>query len=163
MTTLQGINAKICSLEQASALSKHYKSEGRKLVFSNGCFDILHLGHVEYLAKARDLGDILIVGLNTDESIKRIKGSSRPVQDNLARATILASLSFIDHVIFFDDDTPEHLINTLLPDVLVKGADYKIENIVGAKTVIANGGTVETISLSDGYSTTNIINKLLHK
>jgi rfaE bifunctional protein nucleotidyltransferase chain/domain len=144
-------------------IRKQYKSRGMNVVFSNGCFDILHKGHVEYLAKARDCGDVLVIGLNTDGSVKRIKGPSRPVHDNDTRAIILAALQFVDHIVFFDENTPAKLIETLVPDVLVKGADYKIENIVGSSVVIANGGEVKTIALTEGHSTTNIINKLLHE
>ena len=163
MKTLDKISGKIVGLEALTTARLQYKTSGKKVVFSNGCFDILHLGHVEYLSKAKDLGDILVIGLNTDESIKRIKGPERPVQDNCTRATILAALQFVDHVVFFDQDTPAELISKIIPDVLVKGADYKIENIIGADVVLKNGGEVKTIDLTEGHSTTNIINKLLHK
>ena len=131
-----------------------------KVVFTNGCFDILHRGHVEYLAKAADLGDILVVGLNTDASVRRLKGEGRPVNNQEARALVLASLSFVDAVVLFDDDTPYNLIKTLRPDVLVKGADYQPEAIVGYDIVTSYGGTVTTIPLVEGYSTTNFIERL---
>ena len=136
------------------------QSAGKKVVFTNGCFDILHLGHIDYLEKARSLGDALIVGLNSDDSVRRLKGSERPVNSEHARARLLAALSFVDAVCLFKEDTPGELIETILPDILVKGGDYTIETIVGAETVIQNGGKVETITLVDGFSTTGIIEKL---
>ena len=138
-----------------------WKSEGKKVVFTNGCFDIVHLGHLDYLEKARTLGQKLVVGLNTDASITRLKGETRPIIPEIARARMLAALEFVDAVVLFADDTPLELIQTLLPDILTKGNDYAIENIVGAKEVINNGGSVETIELVDGYSTSNIIQKIL--
>ncbi len=129
-------------------------------MFSNGCFDILHLGHIDYLEKARSLGDKLVIGLNSDKSVKKLKGENRPVNNEEARARMLAALSFVDGITVFEEDTPKELIDMLLPDILVKGSDYNIENIVGAKTVLANGGKVETIDLVNGYSTTNIIDKI---
>jgi rfaE bifunctional protein nucleotidyltransferase chain/domain len=120
----------------------------------------LHIGHITYLAKAAELGDKLIIGLNADSSVRRIKGESRPVNDQSSRAAILAALFFVDAVVIFEEDTPLNLISTLLPDYLVKGADYTVDNIVGAKEVIANGGDVKTIDLVDGYSSTSIINKI---
>jgi rfaE bifunctional protein nucleotidyltransferase chain/domain len=134
-----------------------WRFQGRKIVFTNGCFDILHKGHVEYLSKARDLGDILIIGLNTDASVSRLKGSGRPVQDQSSRALVLASLRFVEAVVLFDEDTPYNLINALKPDVLVKGGDYTEENIVGADVVKANGGEVVSIPLTEGYSTSRIL------
>ncbi|OJJ20369.1 D-beta-D-heptose 1-phosphate adenosyltransferase [marine bacterium AO1-C] len=138
-----------------------WKSEGKKVVFTNGCFDIVHLGHLDYLEKARALGQKLVVGLNTDASITRLKGETRPIIPEVARARMLAALEFVDAVVLFADDTPLTLIQTLLPDMLTKGNDYSVDNIVGAKEVIANGGSVETIELVDGYSTSNIIQKIL--
>jgi rfaE bifunctional protein nucleotidyltransferase chain/domain len=137
-----------------------WRFQGRKIVFTNGCFDILHKGHVEYLSKARDLGDILIIGLNTDASVSRLKGSGRPVQDQSSRALVLASLRFVEAVVFFEEDTPYNLIDLVKPDVLVKGGDYTEENIVGADVVKANGGSVVIIPLVEGYSTSGIIKKL---
>ncbi len=139
----------------------YWKFKDRKVVFTNGCFDILHRGHVEYLAKAASLADIMVVGLNTDSSVTRLKGSKRPVQDETSRALILASLSFVSKVVLFDEDTPYDLIKFIQPDVLVKGSDYKAEDIVGYDIVSAKGGEVVTIDLVDGYSTTAIVRKLI--
>lgn len=137
-----------------------WKAEGLQVVFTNGCFDILHLGHIDYLEKARHLGDKLVIGVNTDSSVKRLKGPLRPLNDEYSRTRILAALAFTDAVTLFDEDTPYALIGELKPDILVKGNDYLAENIVGADIVIANGGKVETISLVEGYSTSNIIDKI---
>ncbi|AMR32082.1 D-beta-D-heptose 1-phosphate adenosyltransferase [Mucilaginibacter sp. PAMC 26640] len=139
---------------------REWKSEGKKIVFTNGVFDLLHLGHITYMAKAAELGDKLVIGLNSDASVKRLKGESRPVNDQSNRAALLAALFFIDGVVIFEDDTPRDLIVTLMPDVLVKGADYTVDQIAGAKEVLANGGEVKTITLVDGYSSTSIINKI---
>lgn len=139
---------------------KGWKSEGEKVVFTNGVFDLLHIGHITYMAKAAELGDKLIIGLNADSSVKRIKGEDRPVNDQNSRALLLAALFFVDAVVVFEEDTPHQLISTLLPDILVKGADYAIESIVGGKEVIANGGEVKTIEFVEGYSSTNIIRRI---
>ena len=136
------------------------KPEGRKVVFTNGCFDILHRGHATYLAQAREQGDLLVVGLNTDASVRRLKGPSRPVNSERDRAFLLASLACVDFVILFDEDTPEQLIHKVQPDVLVKGGDYTLDNIVGANFVLQNGGTVTTIPFVDGYSTTLTLQKI---
>ncbi len=151
---------KIKDLAAAKDLVSRWKREGKKVVFTNGCFDILHLGHVDYLEHARDLGDRLVLGLNTDDSIGRFKGPNRPIQDQISRAHVLASLQSIDLVVFFNEDTPLRLISELLPDVLVKGSDYLAENIVGADVVKRNGGVVKTIEFVPGYSTTRIIEKI---
>lgn len=151
---------KIVSQQELQKRIKSWQSKGQKVVFSNGCFDILHLGHIDYLEKARAFGDKLVIGLNSDDSVRVLKGSSRPVNLQEARARMLAALSFVDGVTVFEEETPQELIEYLLPNVLVKGSDYNIENIVGAKSVIANGGSVETIDLVNGYSTTNIIEKI---
>lgn len=134
-----------------------FHSQGSKVVFTNGCFDILHRGHVEYLAKAADMGDVLVVGLNTDASVRRLKGESRPINNQEARALVLASLSFVDAVVLFDEDTPYELIKAVRPDVLVKGADYKPEEIVGYDIVTSYGGKVEVVDLVEGYSTTQLL------
>ena len=134
---------------------------GKTVVFTNGTFDILHRGHVEYLQAARALGDILIVGLNTDASIRRIKGKKRPINLNRDRAAVLAALGCVDFVCFFGEDTPQRLITRLVPDVLVKGADWKAEDIVGKDIVEARGGTVRRIRLITGRSTTNVIQRVL--
>ena len=157
---MQESSLKICSLAEAKIRRSAWKEANETVVFTNGCFDILHLGHVDYLEKARQAGTKMIVGLNADSSVSKLKGPSRPVNNEYARARILASLEFVDMVIIFEEETPLDLINTMLPDVLVKGDDYSIETIVGAKEVIANGGKVITIPLVPSYSTTNIIQKL---
>ncbi|MHA8106254.1 D-glycero-beta-D-manno-heptose 1-phosphate adenylyltransferase [Aquirufa sp. 5-AUSEE-100C1] len=157
---MQESSHKICSLTEANVRRASWKENNETVVFTNGCFDILHLGHVDYLEKAREAGTKMIVGVNADSSVRQLKGPSRPVNNEYARARILASLQFVDMVIIFEEETPLDLINTLLPDVLVKGDDYSIETIVGAKEVIANGGKVTTIPLVPSYSTTNIIQKL---
>ena len=151
---------KIKSLVEATEQVAHWKAAGQKVVFTNGCFDIMHLGHVDYLEKARNLGDRLVLGLNTDDSVSRFKGPTRPIQDQHSRARILAALQFIDLVVFFNEDTPLNLISTLLPDVLVKGSDYLAENIVGADVVKSKGGVVKTIDFVPGYSTSRIVEKI---
>ncbi|HON17732.1 MAG TPA: D-glycero-beta-D-manno-heptose 1-phosphate adenylyltransferase [Salinivirgaceae bacterium] len=160
MKHLEIIQSKIHTIDTIQPLLAMWRFKSEKIVFSNGCFDILHRGHVEYLSKAADLGKHLIIGLNTDASIKRIKGPSRPVQDENARSIVLASLRFVDAVILFDEDTPYNLIAAVKPDILVKGSDYKPEEIVGYDIVTKNGGEVVTIDLVEGYSTTNIVNRL---
>ena len=160
MDKLAIIESKIVSLEELLRLKNVWNFKQNKVVFTNGCFDILHLGHVEYLAKAASLGHKLIVGLNTDNSIKRIKGSTRPVQDENTRKHVLAALNFVDAVVLFDEDTPHELIKAIVPDILVKGSDYNPEEIVGYDVVVGNGGEVITIDLTAGYSTTNVINKM---
>jgi D-glycero-beta-D-manno-heptose 1-phosphate adenylyltransferase len=151
---------KIKLLEEAKVLVKSWQNQGEKVVFTNGCFDLLHLGHVDYLEKARNLGDRLVIGLNTDDSVSRFKGPERPLQDQTSRARILAALQFVDLVVFFNEDTPLNLISELLPNVLVKGSDYLAENIVGADVVKKAGGKVETIDFVPGYSTTRIVEKI---
>ena len=131
-----------------------------KIVFTNGCFDIMHRGHVELLASAADLGDKLIIGLNSDDSIKRIKGENRPIIKEMSRAILLSSLSFVDAIVFFSEETPINLINLIMPDILAKGGDYKIGTIVGAEVVQKNGGKIHLIPFVDGFSTSNIINKI---
>ena len=159
MKHLEKIYDKILDDKSLDKKLNLWREKGRTIVFSNGCFDILHRGHVEYLSKAADLGDILIIGLNTDDSVKRLKGPSRPVNDEKARAVVLAALEFVDAIMFFEEDTPYNLIKRVQPDVLVKGKDYKAEDIVGYDIVTAKGGKVETIELVDGFSTTNILNQ----
>ncbi|OGR05157.1 MAG: glycerol-3-phosphate cytidylyltransferase [Deltaproteobacteria bacterium RIFOXYD12_FULL_50_9] len=137
-----------------------YKAIGRRVVFTNGCFDLLHQGHVTYLEEARRHGDCLIVGLNSDRSVRAIKGPQRPVTGELSRARVLAALACVDHVVLFDEETPLHLIKALLPDVLVKGADWPVEKIVGAAEVIGAGGRVANIPLVQHFSTTDIIKRI---
>lgn len=151
---------KIKTLEQLLPQIESWKSENQKIVFTNGCFDILHLGHIDYLEKSRKKGNKLVIGLNTDSSIKILKGENRPINNDEFRSRMLASLEFVDAVIFFNDETPINLIKSVKPDVLVKGDDYLTENIVGADFVISNGGKVETVELVKGYSTTNLIEKI---
>ena len=136
------------------------KAERKKIVFTNGCFDLLHVGHVRYLAQAKKLGDFLIIGLNSDISVKELKGEDRPINSFEDRATLLSAIESVDSVIMFEEQTPENLIKDIVPDILVKGGDYNIEDIVGYQTVMQNGGQVKTLSFYDGYSSTNYINKI---
>jgi D-glycero-beta-D-manno-heptose 1-phosphate adenylyltransferase len=152
--------SKIVTLQEAKATVKQWQAKGLKVVFTNGCFDLIHLGHVDYLEKARNLGDKLVLGLNTDDSVSRFKGPERPLQDQNSRARVLAAMQFIDLVVFFNEDTPLTLISEVLPDILVKGSDYLTENIVGADVVKRNGGVVKTIDFVPGYSTTRIVEKI---
>ncbi len=133
---------------------------GKKIVFTNGCFDILHLGHVEYLTEAKSLGDVLIIGLNSDASVKRLKGSDRPINNESDRAKMLLSLKAVDCVQIFDEDTPKTIIELISPDILVKGGDWKVEEIVGSDFVIKNGGIVRSLMFKEGHSTTNVIKSL---
>jgi len=160
MKNLEIIKAKILNKESLKRQLAIWRFKNKKIVFTNGCFDILHLGHINYLSKAKDFGDILVIGLNTDDSVSRIKNEHRPVIDENARAMILASLHFVDAIVLFDEDTPYNLIKLVQPDILVKGSDYKTGDIVGADIVKAKGGEIITIEFLDGYSTTSIINKL---
>ena len=159
MNHLEKIQNKILNKDNLAEWVAECRAKGSKIVFSNGCFDILHRGHVEYLAKAADFGDEMLIGLNTDASVKRLKGPSRPINDEYARAIVLAGLEFVNAVVLFDEDTPYNLIKAVQPDVLVKGSDYKPEDIVGYDIVTAKGGRVETIDFVDGYSTTRTIEK----
>lgn len=155
------LSAKIKTLKELLPIRAELKKQGRRVVFSNGVFDILHRGHVEYLTSARQLGDVLIIGLNSDASVRRIKGPARPIVPQEDRAMVLAGLAAVDYICFFDEDTPQKLIAALLPDVLVKGADYRPEEIVGYKEVTENGGIVQTIELTPGRSTTDVIGKVV--
>lgn len=137
-----------------------WKFLNKKIVFTNGCFDILHRGHVEYLAKAAELGDFLVIGMNTDASVQKLKGPGRPVNNEHARADVLAAIGFVDAVILFDEETPYELIKKVKPDVLVKGSDYEVSDIAGHDIVESYGGNVVTIPLVDGYSTSAIIEKI---
>ena len=136
------------------------KVERKKIVFTNGCFDLLHVGHIRYLAQAKKLGDFLIIGLNSDSSVKELKGKDRPINSFDDRATLLSAIESVDLVIMFEEQTPENLIKDIVPDILVKGGDYNIEDIVGYQTVMQNGGQVKTLSFYDGYSSTNYIDKI---
>ena len=137
------------------------KQENKKVVFTNGCFDILHAGHVDYLKKAKECGDVLIVGLNSDKSVSEIKGEKRPIINENERAFILSNLKAVDYVVLFDEPTPKELIEKIIPDILVKGEDWQIENIVGKDIVEQNGGEVKTIKFITSQSTSNIIKKVL--
>ena len=136
------------------------KLHQQKIVFTNGCFDVLHFGHVHYLLQAKELGDILVIGLNSDDSVRRLKGPTRPINGEKERAFVLAALACVDYVVLFGEDTPKELIETVRPDVLVKGGDYDITTIVGADFVQRNGGTVTTIPFVEGFSSTRIIEQL---
>lgn len=169
MGKFEQIKRKVSSLEEMEQRIRDWKQSGEKVVFTNGCFDILHEGHVTYLAKAADFGSKLIIAINTDASVRRQgKGEERPINPEASRALILASLGFVDGVVFFDEDTPVSVIEQLKPDVLVKGADYDANEadpsskkyIVGRETMLANGGEVKTVALVEGFSTTNIVKKL---
>lgn len=151
---------KILNQAELLPLVGAWKAKGQKIVFTNGCFDLLHLGHVDYLEKARHLGDKLVLGLNTDASVSRLK-PGRPLQDEVSRARILASLLFVDAVVLFDEQTPLALIEAIVPDILVKGDDYAISGIVGHEVVLQNGGQVLTVPLVAGYSTTRIVERIL--
>lgn len=152
--------SKILSLPQALSQAAQWRANGQRVVFTNGCFDIVHLGHIDYLEKARALGDRLVLGLNTDASVSRIKGPLRPVVNEYARSRLMAAMAFIDLVVLFDEPTPKELIEAIRPDILVKGDDYTVATIVGADFVLANGGSVETIPLVKGYSTTSLIERI---
>ena len=147
-------------LEDNIEIINRIKAERKKIVFTNGCFDLLHVGHVRYLAQAKKLGDFLIIGLNSDSSVKELKGEDRPINSFEDRATLLSAIESVDSVIMFREQTPENLIKDIVPDILVKGGDYNIEDIVGYQTVMQNGGQVKTLSFYDGYSSTNYINKI---
>ena len=150
----------IISRETIGEICNELRVTNKQIVFTNGCFDILHAGHVTYLESAKRLGDILIIGLNSDGSVKRLKGKSRPVNSEHDRAIVLGALKAVDFVVYFEEDTPLELIKIVKPDFLVKGGDYKIENIVGADVVQDKGGEVFVIPFVEGKSTTNIINKM---
>lgn len=152
-------SAKIKSNEALARIVSGLKSKGEKVVFTNGCFDIIHAGHVEYLYKARRMGDTLIIGLNSDGSVRRLKGRTRPLNKELDRAIVLSSLGFVDYVTTFDEDTPERLIKMLKPDVLVKGGDWKAKDIAGADFVRSHGGSVVSVPFVKGYSTTSLIKR----
>ncbi|KZK75314.1 MAG: D-beta-D-heptose 1-phosphate adenosyltransferase [Pelodictyon luteolum] len=153
--------AKLLTRLDARDQVKEWQREGLRVVFTNGCFDILHAGHVGYLTESRRLGDRLIIGLNSDASVQRIKGPLRPVCSEEDRAAVLSALRAVDAVTLFDEDTPEELIGLLLPDILVKGADWAVENIAGAKAVLAQGGSVLNVPLLEGRSTTGIIERIV--
>jgi rfaE bifunctional protein nucleotidyltransferase chain/domain len=161
MTWQSKIEAKIHSnLDSLLPMVKQWKKEGNSIVFTNGCFDLIHLGHIDYLAKAADLGNKLILGLNSDSSVKELKGEARPIFDETSRSTKLASLAFIDAVVLFSEDTPISLISEIKPDYLVKGGDYSVETVVGSDLVLQNGGQVKLIPFLEGHSSTRVIKKI---
>ena len=156
------LKEKVVSQDQALKELKAWREKNKKIVFTNGCFDIIHPGHIDYLSQARDLGDILVLGLNTDQSVRRLnKGSNRPINDERTRAYVLAGLASVDLIVFFDEETPYNLIKLLQPNVLVKGNDYEVEKIIGFDILKENGGEVITIPFLDGYSTSSLIKKII--
>ncbi len=160
MTASISPHSKVISLKDLLPELKSLRSDGLSVAFTNGCFDIIHRGHIEYLYKASEMADILIIGMNSDDSVRRLKGPARPLQDQESRSLILASLYFVDFIILFSEDTPYNLISKVEPDVLVKGGDYKAEDIVGYDIVRKKGGQIITIPLTKGYSSSSIIRKL---
>ncbi len=160
MTAFEKIEGKIQSAEQLAGTLARWRAAGDIIVFTNGCFDLLHYGHLHYLAAARDLGQRLVVGLNSAASVRRLKGPQRPINDEATRAHQVAALEFVDAVVFFENDTPLELIEQVQPDVLVKGGDWKPEQIVGADRVLARGGRVLSLPFVEGYSTTSIERKI---
>ncbi|MBZ5499188.1 MAG: D-glycero-beta-D-manno-heptose 1-phosphate adenylyltransferase [Acidobacteriia bacterium] len=154
---------KLKTLDEVVQIRKRLRREGKKIVFTNGCFDLLHAGHVRYLNQARSLGDVLVVGLNSDDSVRALKGEGRPLVPEGERAEVLAALACIDYIFIFDDHTPGRVIDAIVPDVLVKGADWGVSEIVGRETVENAGGTVHSIPLVEGTSTTAIIRKILSR
>lgn len=157
---LDHIKSKIHTWDSLQIKVKQWQSEGKKVVFTNGCFDLLHYGHIHYLAEAKDLGNKLIVAMNSAASVKRLKGEHRPINDEITRQYLLASLEFIDAVTSFEEDTPLDLIKTLLPDILVKGGDWQPHQIVGSDIVLSHGGQVLSLPYIEGYSTTNLESKI---
>ncbi|MFT3737331.1 MAG: D-glycero-beta-D-manno-heptose 1-phosphate adenylyltransferase [Breznakibacter sp.] len=161
MEHLSVIKNKIVSRDKAAQIVGQWQNNGDQVVFTNGCFDLVHRGHVEYLSLAADLGQKMILGLNTDVSVQRLKGPKRPLVDEYSRAILLAAFSFIDLIVYFDEDTPYELIKALQPDVLVKGSDYRPESIVGYDIVTGRGGKVETIDFVEGFSTSKLVKKII--
>jgi rfaE bifunctional protein nucleotidyltransferase chain/domain len=160
MSTLQNITSKIYTLSDLKIQTDKWKEKGDKIVFTNGCFDLLHRGHVEILANTADLGDRLVIGLNSDVSIQELKGKNRPIIAENSRAILLASLQFVDAIVLFSEETPEKLIETINPNILAKGGDYKVTEIAGHKVVLENGGEVILVPFIYGFSTTNIVDKI---
>jgi len=159
MLTYKDIRDKIISAGEAGERFTERFRDQHRIVFTNGCFDLLHRGHVYFLARAREMGDLLVVGLNSDNSVRRLKGKGRPVNSQESRAEVLAALGMVDHVIIFEEDTPLELIRKVQPDLLVKGGDYRVEEIVGYDEVISRGGSVHVIPLLEGYSTTSLLKR----
>jgi rfaE bifunctional protein nucleotidyltransferase chain/domain len=160
MNHSQNLKNKVFTRDSLIKKVEDWRKEKCKIVFTNGCFDLLHLGHVDYLAKAADLGDYLVIGVNTDVSVSNLKGPSRPITDEISRTTVLAALESVSAVVLFDEETPYELISVLQPDVLVKGADYQIDQIVGGDLVLNRGGEIKIIAFVEGYSTSAIEKKI---
>jgi len=161
MKSIDTINSKIVSWETLGSILEKKRSAGQKIIFTNGCFDILHRGHIEYLASASDLGDIFVVGLNSDKSVRRLKGESRPAIDEESRALTMASFEIVDYVVLFDEDTPSDLIRVIRPDYWVKGGDYQhFEELPEYRALMESGGKVKLIPFVEGYSTTDIYKKI---
>ena len=157
---LEKVASKILNTKNLLEKLDSWKKEDKKIVFTNGCFDLIHLGHIEVLARSADLGDILIIGVNTDSSIKQIKGNNRPIIEEGSRAKQLAALEFVDAVVLFNEETPFKLINLIQPNIITKGGDYKTEDVIGNQTINKKGGEIIIIPLTQGYSTTTILNKI---
>ena len=158
--SLEILNSKILDKERLLVKLTDWKEENKKIVFTNGCFDLIHLGHIEVIARSADLGDILIIGVNTDNSIKRLKGKNRPIVEEISRAKQLAALEFVDAVVLFDQDTPIDLIKMINPNIITKGGDYNTDQVIGNDIVSQNDGEVVIIPLTQGYSTTSILEKI---
>ena len=158
--SLEILNSKILDKERLLVKLTDWKEENKKIVFTNGCFDLIHLGHIEVIARSADLGDILIIGVNTDNSIKRLKGKNRPIVEEISRAKQLAALEFVDAVVLFDQDTPIDLIKMINPNIITKGGDYNTDQVIGIDIVTQNDGEVVIIPLTQGYSTTSILKKI---
>jgi D-glycero-beta-D-manno-heptose 1-phosphate adenylyltransferase len=160
MRIRHSLQQKIFSLEEIEKQVKRWRLSSKKIAFTNGVFDILHRGHIDSLTEAASFADLLVVGVNSDASVKRLKGEERPVNTDSSRTFLLASLIMVDAVVAFEEDTPLNLIKAIMPDVLIKGGDYTLDQIVGAKEVLANGGEVKIVPITQGFSTTAIINKM---
>ena len=158
--SLEILNSKILDKERLLVKLTDWKEENKKIVFTNGCFDLIHLGHIEIIARSADLGDILIIGVNTDNSIKKLKGKNRPIVEEISRAKQLAALEFVDAVVLFDQDTPIDLIKMINPNIITKGGDYNTDQVIGNDIVTQNDGEVIIIPLTQGYSTTSILEKI---
>ncbi|HHB52006.1 MAG TPA: D-glycero-beta-D-manno-heptose 1-phosphate adenylyltransferase [Saprospiraceae bacterium] len=158
--SLSNIEKKIFNWNELTSQCLEWQAQGQKIVFTNGCFDILHFGHLHYLAAAKALGDRLVIGMNAGSSVAKLKGAHRPIQDEKTRLFMIASLQYVDAVTIFEEDTPLNLIKTIRPNILVKGGDWPIESIVGAEFVLATGGEVKSLTFIDGYSTTAIETKI---
>lgn len=153
---------KLIDFDEIKRKVAQWKLKNNKIVFTNGCFDILHIGHIHTLSEAKNLGDKLIVGLNSDASVKRLKGETRPINTEMNRAILLSALQVVDAIVIFEEDTPLHLIQLITPNYLVKGGDWQVDQIVGGDFVVQNGGTVESIPFVEGYSTTETLKKIVN-